>query len=319
MSTALIDRRALTPLPSDQNPALVYLGSLATGSRRTMKQALDRIAGIVTGDVVDRAELVPWGRLRFQHTQAIRAALMERYAPSTVNKMLSALRGVLRRAWRLGQMTADQYQAAIDLDPVSSTRIDQAAGRALSPGELVALIGVCVDDDSLAGVRDAALIALLYACGLRRAEVVALDVDDYDSATATLTVTGKRNKTRSMPVPGGAEAALVDWLALRGEEAGPIFVRILKGGRMMLHRLTDQGVYVIVKARSAAAGVEEFSPHDLRRTYAGDLLDAGADLATVQKLMGHSDPRTTSGYDRRGERVKREAAGRLHVPYKRRQ
>lgn len=314
MDTALIE---LSNLPADQNPVLVYLGSLAAGSRRTMKQALDRMAILLTGDDQARAELIPWGRLRFQHTAALRAALMERYAPSTVNKMLSALRGVLRRAWRLGQMTADQYQAAIDLDPVPTTRIDQAAGRALSPGELAALIGGC-DDGTLAGARDAAMIALLYACGLRRAEVAALDVDDYDPTLATLTVTGKRNRTRSMPVPGGAEAALLDWLDLRGPWAGPLFVRIPKGGRMTKERLTDQGVYVILHRRAEGAGVDAFSPHDLRRTYAGDLLDAGADLVTVQKLMGHSDPRTTAGYDRRGERVKREAAGRLYVPYKRR-
>lgn len=305
------------PYPADRNPALVYLASLSPGSRRTMAHSLRAIAELVSGGRAT-LETLNWGVLRFQHTSAIRAALLERYSPATTNKMLSALRGVLKRAWRLGYMSADEYQAAVDLDPVGSTRRDQAAGRALTPGELLALLNVCENDDTAAGPRDAAIIGLLYACGLRRAEVAGLNVEDYDPATSTLTVRGKRHKTRTVPVTNGAQAALLDWLYLRGTKPGPMFVRIPKSGYLAEERLTDQGIYYILQRRAEEAGVEHFTPHDLRRTYAGDLLDAGADLATVQKLMGHSNPQTTASYDRRGERAKREAAERLHVPYRRR-
>ena len=112
-------------------------------------------------------------------------------------------------------------------------------------------------------------------------------------------------------------AHLRDCLLVRGDRAGPLFVRILKGGKLTSARLTPQAIYHIQHARARAAGVATFSPHDLRRTYAGDLLDAGVDLATVQKLMGHSDANTTARYDRRGERAKRQAARLLHVPYQR--
>src|ERR671933_1131897 len=96
------------------HPAAVYLASLAPGSRRTMRQALDTIAAILTGDQADAFTLT-WGALRYQHTAAVRAVLQERYAPATANKMLVALRRVLKEARRLGQISQDDYAAAIDL------------------------------------------------------------------------------------------------------------------------------------------------------------------------------------------------------------
>lgn len=332
--SVVVDAGALTATqyPADGNPALVYLAGLGAGSRRTMAQALDRIAEIATGGTVD-AQGLPWHALRFQHTGAIRAALLEEYSPATTNKMLSALRGALKAAWRLGLMTAEEYTRAVDLDPVGVARPDQAAGRALTPGELMGLLGVCQSDTTAAGARDAAILGLLYACGLRRSEVVKLDVSDYDPATCVLTVrASKRGKTRVVPIENGAKAALLDWLHIRGDATGfleyphskgrdatPLFVRILKSGEPRPgHRLTAQGVYDILNRRAEEAGVDSFTPHDLRRTFAGDLLDAGVDLATVQKMMGHSNPATTASYDRRGERAKRAAASKLHIPYKRR-
>ena len=71
----------------------------------------------------------------------------------------------------------------------------------------------------------------------------------------------------------------------------------------------------MLRKRAAQAGVDEMTPHDLRRTMVGDMLDAGADLATVQKVCGHASPTTTARYDRRPEEAKRKAAGLLHVPY----
>jgi site-specific recombinase XerD len=87
---------------------------------------------------------------------------------------------------------------------------------------------------------------------------------------------------------------------------------------VQLQGLTEQGIYHILLKRGVLAGLAHFTPHDLRRTFAGDLLDVGADLSTVQKLMGHSDANTTARYDRRGERAKRSAVQKLHVPYRRR-
>ena len=121
----------VTNLPSQKNPGLVYLASLSAGSRRTMRQALDVIADILTAGACDHRSL-PWGALRFQHTQAVRAALMEKYSAATANKMLAALKQTLRAAWSLGYMSAEEYQRAIDLRSVKGEKPDAAAGRALS-------------------------------------------------------------------------------------------------------------------------------------------------------------------------------------------
>jgi site-specific recombinase XerD len=97
-----------------------------------------------------------------------------------------------------------------------------------------------------------------------------------------------------------------------------LFCNINKSGRITIHRLTDQAVLHVLKKRAVQAGVASFSPHDLRRSFISDLLDAGADISTAQQLAGHSNVQTTARYDRRGEATKRKAAELLHVPYLRR-
>ena len=250
-----------TPLsPASQHPVVVYLAGLAPGSRRAMRDALRIIAALASGGTHTELSF-PWSELRYQHTAAIRAALQERYAPATTNKMLSALRRVLKEAQRLGQLSNDEYAAAVDFRPVHGERPAAAAGRALARGELRALLDACAEDPSAAGARDAAIIALGYACGLRRAELVALDLTSYDRTTGTLTIHGKRHKIRALPLEAGAREALDDWLLVRGEVPGPLFVRIRCGGHIGTERLTDQAIYHIEAMRAAQAGVAPGQSH----------------------------------------------------------
>jgi site-specific recombinase XerD len=294
------------------NAAAVYLASLAPGSRRTMAQALDTIAGLAGG--TDSLSL-PWHLLRAAHTAAIRAKLAEQFAAARANKMLSALRGVLKAAWRLGQLDGHSYQRAVDVPAVKGSTLPR--GRSLEPGELRALFAACAADDSPAGKRDAALLAVLYGAGLRRSEAAALVLDNYNQGTGELRVeSGKGNKARLVYVANGGKRAVDTWLAVRGNEPGPLFVPINKAGNVVHRALTDQAVYNCLVKRGEQAGLPHFSPHDMRRSFVSDLLDSGADISTVQKLAGHANVNTTQRYDRRDEHTKKRAAELLHVPYR---
>lgn len=305
--------------PLDQHPAAVYLAGLNSArSRQVQRQALETIARGLTGSPDILA--VNWAALRFQHTAAIKARLGGAYAPATANRLLAALRGVLKAAWRLGLIPGEDYYRAIDCGNVQGETLP--AGRVLSPGEFGALVAACKTDFTYggraapAGARDAALLAVLYVGGLRRAEAVGLDLSDYDLETGCLTVRhGKRNKARQVYLTNGAVRAMGDWLSVRGGDPGPLFWPINKGGAMNPARMTNQAVYNVLAKRAEQAGVRDISPHDLRRSCITDLLDAGADVLVVSRVAGHASPETTARYDRRGEQAKAKAAGLLHFPW----
>ena len=312
----------VAPRPSGSADLVAaYLAGLGAGSRRSqasaLRTAIAASAGMATSEVEPEAlQAFPWHELTAAHVAAMRAALEGRFAPATCNRALAAVRGVLRACWRLGVLSRDEYARAVDVPPVRGSRLP--AGRDLAPGEIAALMQACAADPGPAGVRDAALLALALTCGLRVAEASALDLADLDPETGRLIIRGKGGKERAAWVLNGAAAAAADWLEIRGLEPGPLFSRIRKGGALVLARISPTSLERMLTKRARQAGVAPFSWHDLRRTVAGDLLDAGADLAIVQRILGHADPRTTARYDRRPAAVQREATARLHVPYTRR-
>ena len=299
--------------PADRHPAAVYLARLAPGSRRTMRAALDPIAGLLSGGRLE-AGGIDWSALRYAHTAAVRSRLADVFAPATANRMLSALRGVLREAWRPGQIPAEDFHRAADIPVVRGTSLPR--GRALAMGELRALFEQCAEDDRAVGARDAAILGVLYGAGLRRAEVVALDLSDHRTEGGEIRVLrGKGRKARLTCTRRGCAQALERWLEFRGRQDGPLFCPVNKGGTISIRRMTDQAVLAMLARRARRAGVAPFSPHDLRRSFIADLLDAGADISTVQQLAGHASVTTTSRHDRRGEVARRRAVDRLHVPY----
>ena len=317
LAEARFEPPTLAPLaavrPAAQHPARVYLASLAEGSRPAMRSALEAAAAILTSGALD-AEALPWASLRYPHLQALRAQLAERYAPKTVNRYLSAVRGVLRAAWRLGQLDTDTLHRACDVPGVRGSRLP--AGRDVAMAERQRLFEVCAADPLPArGARDAAALALLAGTGIRRGEAVALDLAHVDLESGGVRVRGKGNKERRVYLVDGSRRALEWWFQLRGSEPGPLLYRVLKGGHIRPVRLRPAAIGIVVERRVREVGLRPATPHDFRRTFTGDLLDAGADLSSAQALLGHASPTTTARYDRRGERARRKAAELVSVPF----
>ena len=312
----------VTPrLPKSQHPAVVFLASLASDhSRYHMQRHLSKIAQMLTGDEKADAFSVDWAQVRYPHSAAIRARLMQQYRPATVNVMLSALRGVLKESWRLGHMDAETYQRAVDVANVKSETLP--SGRHIAFGEIQALANACYADESSAGARDSAIIGLLAVCGVRRSELIALTLADVDLDTGEIKVRqGKGKKERIVWLRGGALQAMQDWLQVRDEglTTEVVFVPINKGGNQQDRGMTPKAIYKIIQKRVKEASVKHASPHDFRRTMVSEMLAKGADVLTVQKVAGHASSDTTRRYDLRDESFKQEAAEKLHYPHRSRQ
>jgi len=156
------------PIPLTCHPAAVYLDSLGEGSKLTMTHSLNAIASLLTNGECDALTL-DWSKLRYCHTEAVRSVLVKRFAPSTVNKMLAALRRVLEIAFKLDLMEQRDYLHASDLARVKQEK--KLRGRALTGAEIEKLLASCTNSERPLDLRDGAIIAILRGGGLRRAEV----------------------------------------------------------------------------------------------------------------------------------------------------
>ena len=308
---ALLEAAPLAPVEvASDDPVGVHLGNLGSEkSRRSVKRALL----LAASELTTLAPGLGWTGLRYVHVAGLRARLSARgLAPATVNHCLSAVRGVLREAVRLELMAPEDGVRACGVPNVRGSRVP--TGRALAVTELGALLAAAREQPH-AGPRDVALLAIAYGAGLRRAELAALDVAALDVASGALRILGKGDKERIAYLPAWALVAARSWLDVRGAAPGPLLCRVDKAGKLDLSdSLSDEAIRYVLARLARLAGVTAFSPHDLRRTYIGDLLEAGADLSTVQQLVGHAQPTTTARYDRRGETSKRRASALLRDP-----
>jgi site-specific recombinase XerD len=299
--------------PASEHPVAVYLAQLTSkDSVPAMKSSLGKIAAIV--DARATAETLPWHQLRFQHTQAIRAELVRTYGPRSVNRMLSALRGVMKAAWQLGQIETDDYRRAMDFKGLKTTGLPPA-GRVVSIDEVRTILIAATKQEAPKSWRDQALLVAMFAGGLRRQEASALDTEHFEADTGAVTIRrGKGGKFRTTYLAEGYREWVEPWAEFQRDRAcAPMFVRWNKVKGATTRRLSNAGVDYVLGELVELAGIEDLTPHDLRRTFATDLLENGADILMVQKLMGHADVKTTAIYDRRGEQSKQAAAEKMPV------
>jgi integrase/recombinase XerC len=162
---------------------------------------------------------------------------------------------------------------------------------------LMEVAAVAADDGSPAGMRDRAVLEVLYASGIRVGELVGLDVDDYDRARRVIRVLGKGRKERTVPIGLPAARALDDWLtggrrSLATAQSGPALL-LGNRGRRLDQRAVRRLVHMMV---GEVPGAPDLSPHGLRHSAATHLLEGGADLRSVQELLGHATLATTQIY-----------------------
>lgn len=211
-------------------------------------------------------------------------------AASTVARKVAAVRGFHR--FLVTEGLADHDPTAL----VETPRRPDSIPKALDVDACIRLVTIA-DQPTAADARDRSLLEFLYGTGARASEAVDLDLTDLDLEEATAVLTGKGNKQRMVPLGKPAVSALSEWLAYRlelGPRSDAVFTN-LRGSR-----LTRQTVFDVVKKAAARAGLDpaEVSPHVLRHSAATHMIEAGADIRTVQEMLGHANVSTTQVYTR---------------------
>jgi integrase/recombinase XerD len=268
----------------------VLLSDISNGhTRRAYSRALKRFLGWY------RAEGL--GQLSRQVIEQYRAGLEKSgLATSSINQELSSVRRMLERAARAGLI---EPEAAREAAGVSNTRsLGQRVGKWLTAEQAKTLL-LSPDEETLKGKRDRAILAVLIGCGLRREELISLEVEHVqmrDGRWAIPDLSGKGNRVRLVPVPGWVKERLDVWTTAGGIREKKIFRAVRKNGSVRGDSLSATAVWKIVLEHARAAGIEKLTPHDLRRTCAKLCKRAGGDVQQIQFLLGHSSIQTTERY-----------------------
>lgn len=298
------------------NPLTLYLARLAPSSQLTLRYVLQDAADRLGFDELNMKD-IPWHQLQPEDVIALVAALRsDGYAPNTSSLYVNAVRGVMNEAWRMSLISHEHLLKMRSVKGIAGTRLSQ--GRNLKRTLIHDLMAVCAADPRPQGLRDAAIIAILYGSGMRKSESVNLDLAQVDFAERSLQVTGKGNKQLIKYAPSWAFAKLEAWLELRRSfleegqaDDGFLFNRIRRGSHITRERITKHAIYYIARQRGTQVGVK-IMPHDFRRSFITRVIEEH-DLSIAQKLAHHSNIQTTANYDVRDDNERRRAVDRFDL------
>ena len=264
-----------------QNTVSAYRRDLRRYADWFQARGIARIDDVTENDLADfsaslRKPLGSWGGL----------------SASSAARVVVAVRGFHRFLAAEGLTSADP---SANVQPPS---VGRRLPKALSYSDVERLLASCGDLESAAGLRDRALLELLYGTGARVSEAVSLDVDDVDLTSLTITVVGKGDRQRRLPLGGYAAKAIDEYLvrgrpglAAAGRGTARIFLN-LRGAP-----LSRQSAWGIIRGAAERAGISSaVSPHSLRHSFATHLIERGADVRVVQELLGHASVTTTQIY-----------------------
>lgn len=240
-----------------------------------------------------------WDSLTIEHIDAYLTYMQERgYASSTVARKVAAIKSFA--SWLYAEDITPEDVAA----GVSSPKVDKYMPKAISPDEVSRLLDEPIRerDHSPEGLRDRAMLEVLYSTGMRVSELMALNVSDVSLRTGSILCGSNDAQARRIPLSYRAEDALADYLQ-RGRDklvtgtTDSLFVNH-RGGR-----LTRQGFWLILKAYASRVGISSITPHTLRHSFAVHALRRGIDLRDLQRQLGHVSPSTTQVYWQMAQRA----------------
>lgn len=277
-------------IPELQQSKIAVLNTLASQhSRRSYEYAIDRFIAWYCSEP----------RLEFNRSVVVRyRSFLERLSLSaaTINLHLSAIRRLADESAESGWLSPE---LAIGIRRVKGVkRLGRKIGNWLTRNQAQELVNAA-SKTNLRGWRDGAMVGLLLGCGLRRSEVVGLNLDQLQSREGhwvIVNLVGKGARLRTVPVPSWSKELVDAWLQHSGVSDGKVFRQVLKGGVLQASGVTANVVWYAVKRCAAQAGLNNLAPHDLRRTCARLCHSSGGELEQIQFLLGHASVQTTERY-----------------------
>jgi site-specific recombinase XerD len=221
----------------------------------------------------------------------------QKLSPATINLRLSPIRKLAQEMADNGLMDAAMARGIENVPGVKQAGV--RVGNWLMREQASELLNA-PNPETLGGKRDRAILALLIGCGLRRAEILSLGVDQIQQREGRWVIpdlVGKGNRRRTVPVPAAVKVRVEEWVLAADIYNGKLFRPVTKGGKLAGESLSDEkAIWYIVLKYANATSLGKLSPHDLRRTCAKLCRKAGGDLEQIQLLLGHASIQTTERY-----------------------